>query len=71
MLWCAACIWLPPQAAKRKLELVTSATGLVEGSVKEAEDHLAAKEYDLQHMHQQLEALKSEEEESRPGSGQG
>lgn len=43
---------------KRKLEVESNATERVEGSVKDAEDHLNAKDYDLQQMLQQLEALK-------------
>lgn len=46
------------QSVKRKLEVESNATERVEGSVKDAEDHLNAKDYDLQQMLQQLEALK-------------
>jgi hypothetical protein len=50
------------QSVKRKLEVESNATERVEGSVKDAEDHLNAKDYDLQQMLQQLEALKCKDE---------
>jgi copper chaperone CopZ len=56
--WLGLTVCVCVQGVKRKLEVVEGGTGRAEETVKEAEAHLNAKEYDYQGLLTQLEQFK-------------